>query len=85
MTNDKLELISLAKEFEVKHIIRDTMEESGYEISFVDDDKDLTAFISEDGDIQYFLSGCYNSGCDWLEIDPGEFDKLRDFCTRMTR
>lgn len=86
MRKEKLDLISLAKEFSVKRVVKKgEMEEDGYEVTFVDEGGNLAAFIPDDGDIQYYVTGCYNSGCDWLEIQPNEFDRLREFCELMAR
>lgn len=48
------------------------------------DNSDLAASISEDG-ITYYLTGCYNSGCDWLEIDTEELKNLKKFCKLITK
>lgn len=71
---DKLELLSLGKDFIV------TKRDDGYE---VEASSDLAAFISNDKKITYYVTGCYNSGSDWVDFDIDELTKLKKFCELM--
>lgn len=77
MKNEKLELLSLAKSFEVKKT------SDGFDVTM--EGSELAACIAENGDIEYFRTGCYNSGCDWMEIPVDELQKLKNFCELLTK
>ena len=75
MKNDILKLISLADRFKV-------IEKSdGYEIE--SKNSDLGAYIYKDNKIEYFVTGVYNSGLNWAEIEINELLKLKKFCESM--
>ena len=68
---DRLELLSIAKDFNI------TKNEKGeYEI-YADG---LGAIIDKNNIITYYMTGCYDSGIDWLEIDMLVLEKLKTFC-----
>lgn len=75
---NKLNLLSLAEDFSVKKSYE------GYEIEMKDEN--LAAIINKDDkSISYFVTGCYNSGRDWLEIDKVNFESLKSFCELMVK
>lgn len=74
---NNLELLNLGKYFSVS---RDPKTRS-YEIQ--SKDSSLAAIITEEKKITYYVTGCYDSGIDWLDIDIEKLDKLRSFCELM--
>jgi hypothetical protein len=75
--NKALELIEYAKYFNVRKEKSET-----YYVEMKE--TDLAATI-EGEEITYYLTGCYNSGADWLDIDIEELCKLKKFCELMTQ
>ena len=73
--NNKLELLALAKDFDVTK-----KSENIYEIEHIN--SDLGAVIGNN-EITYYLTGCYDSGSDWLGIDIKNLNKLQKFCELM--
>ena len=73
--NEKLELLSLAKKF----IIR--KEKNEYYIEVLN--SNLGAVINEKNEISYCVTGCYDSGIDWISFDLKEFEDLKNFCELM--
>lgn len=73
--NDKLQLLSYAKDFQV------TEKEDGYEV--LHNHVELSAFIDNQNNISYYVTGVYDYGLDWAEIDVIELDKLKHFCELM--
>lgn len=73
--NKKLELLSLANNFRI------TKKECKYEIESVN--ANLGATINQENEIMYFVTGCYDSGLDWIDFDEKEFEKLKQFCELM--
>lgn len=70
MKIDKLELLAMAKDYEV------TKNPSGYEVT--PKDANLSADITDEG-ITYFVAGCYNSsGYEIIEIEA--LEELKKFC-----
>lgn len=78
---EKLDLLSYARDFEVVKISNDTYNE--YEVTAKNGG--IKAFISEDGDIEYYVTGCYNSGDDDIWIDIEELQKLKEFCELLIK
>lgn len=74
-SNDKLQLLSYAKDFQVIE------KEDGYEVLHIHEE--LSAFIDNENNITYYVTGVYNSGLDWVEIDVSELNKLKQFCELM--
>ena len=74
--NEKLELLSLAKNFTINKV------EKSYGIESVIDNLGATIYGNE---ITYYVTGCYDSGIDWLSFDENEFKKLKDFCELMIK
>ena len=69
---DKLELLKYGDRYRIEK------EQDGFR---VDDYKmELGAFIKNNGEIEYYRTGCYDSGCDWLDIDLKAFKELEEFC-----
>ena len=75
MKIDKLELLAMADNYEVKK------NPSGYEI--IPKDANLSADITDEG-ITYYVTGCYNScGDEMIEIEA--LEKLKKFCELMVK
>ena len=67
---DVLELLALGRDFNV------TKKDGEFEV----ERGDIAAVISKKGEVSYFITGAYNSGIDWLEIDMNEFKAVEKFC-----
>lgn len=75
-----LKLLSLSKNFHVEEI----KSELSYLIQNAESDSDnpIECVIERDGSgwkEEYYLTGCYNSGTDYLKIDISELNKLQKF------
>ena len=73
---DKLCFLSLAENFKVER-----NSDGSYTIaSLVNNDEDyaLVATI-ENGVVDYCIKGIYNSGCDYVSVDMGTLEKLKEF------
>lgn len=77
--NNKLDLLSLSNNF----IVTKDPKDRKYKIESVNDN--LAASIDEQGKITYYVTGCYDSGLDWLSFDKKEFEKLKEFCELMVK
>lgn len=77
MINDKLELLSMAEQFMVRKSC------DGYCIEHKIEN--IGAVIYKNGEIKYFVTGIYNSGTDWEEIDIEALNDLKRFCEMMAR
>ena len=78
----KLDLMALAKEFMVEK-----QEDGSYSVCFSDGeyaDSEVCAYIDNNGSVNYYVTGVYNSGSDFAEIDITALEKLKEFCERMT-
>ena len=78
----KLDLLELAKEFTVKK-----EEDGSYSVCFSGEeyaDSEVCAYIENNGSVRYYVTGVYNSGSDFAEIDITALEKLKEFCERMT-
>lgn len=75
--NKKLELLSLANNFSITK--NEQLKE--YKIECINDN--LGATIDENNKITYYVTGCYDSGYDWIDFDEKEFEKLKQFCELM--
>ena len=75
--NDKLELLALAKNYLI------TKKDDGFDIE--DNSDNLGAFISKDNEIAYYVTGCYDSGLDWVSFDMENAEKLKKFCELMIK
>lgn len=69
---DMLKIIDLAQRFTI------TKTEQEYEIE--SNDSNIAASIDEEGEIQYFVTGVYNSGSDWFDINIEALDELKELC-----
>ena len=78
MINDKLELLSMAEQFMVSK-----RNDGGYDIDHKTENVSAVVFIN--GEIQYYVTGIYNSGTDWAEIDIEALNDLKRFCEMMAR
>ena len=77
MKNDikkKLDWLAQASKFNIRKT-----SDGHYEVEF-SDGKNIEASIYEDGDIVYYVTGVYNSGCDWEEIDIDALLELKAYC-----
>lgn len=74
--NEKLELLALADMYRI------VKSEEGYFI--YDDDNELCAFICCNV-VEYYVSGCYNSGVDLVEINMEALMDLKRFCEMMVK
>ena len=74
-TEEKLWLLTYAKQFHV------TKRGDKWEIK--SKKYDVGAMIFPDDAIKYYVTGCYNSGCDWRYIDMKELMDLKEFCELM--
>lgn len=70
MIEDKLELLKLSKGFTVDG------SDSRYSVESVTGD---LAAVCEYGRWTYYVTGCYDSGTDWVEIDTRELERLVRF------
>lgn len=43
------------------------------------------ASIDKHKNITYFVTGCYNSGNDWLEIDINSLEELKELCELIVK
>lgn len=43
----------------------------------------LGAEITADGEITYFVTGCYNSGSDWMEIPLQALSDMKQICEAL--
>ena len=78
MKNDKLELLALANKF--------TVSKNGNSYHILHNDADLSAEI--DGnmvDIIYSVTGVYNNGSDYADIDMQALEELKKFCELMIK
>ncbi len=78
MINDKLELLSMAEQFMIRK-----SDDGYYDIDHKTEN--IGAVIYVNGEIKYFVTGIYNSGTDWEEIDIEALNDLKRFCEMMTR
>ena len=77
---NKLELLSLGNYF----LVEKSKEENVYTIQ--SKAFNLGATINnKNKKISYYVTDCYDSGIDWLEIDEKEFENLKKFCELMIK
>ena len=76
--NKNLELLSYSRKFEVTK-----NSENEYEISHKM--TNLGAIINQKNEIKYYVTGCYDSGCDWKNIELEYFMELKEFCELMIK
>ena len=77
--NRNLKFLELSKDFEVSKA-DDLNLGGGYKVSAKD--SNLVAFVY-DGKVEYAVSGVYNSGSDFADIDIDALDRLRAFCEML--
>ena len=78
MISDKLELLSMAEQFIVSK-----RTDGGYDIDHKTENVGAVVFIN--GEIQYYVTGIYDSGTDWAEIDMDALMELKKFCEMMAK
>ncbi len=76
MINDKLELLSMADRFDVK--------KSGGRFDIFHKEEELMATIDDKG-ITYYVTGAYNCGTDYLDINMEALMELKEFCEMMIK
>ena len=76
--NKNLELLSYSKKFTVTK-----NKENEYEIEHII--SNLGAIINKNNEIKYYVTDCYDSGCDWREIEIECFMELKEFCELMIK
>lgn len=81
MINDKLELLSMAENFMIKKKSGDY--EGQYEVEHKV--AEVGAIINPDRSVEYYVTGVYNSGCDWAEIEMDALMDLKRFCEFMVK
>jgi len=75
MNLNKLELLELAKTFDV------TQSENGFYVDFKhSEENDISAFIGNDGYIEYYITDCYDSGLAFIQIKIDRLNKMKKFC-----
>ena len=77
--DDWLKFLELAKDFTIDKPDR---EDADWEYRILVKDGVLVAFFDK-GEFTYCVSGVYNSGSSYAEIDVDEFDRLRAFCEML--
>lgn len=78
----KLRFLELARGFDVTRNSGD----DGYDIQ--EKDGTMVALIVEGDaieDVRYFISGVYNSGSEFAEIDMYELTRLKEFCELLMK
>ena len=79
MVNNKLELLAMASDYEVTK-----QEDRTFRVDVKD--CNLCAIISPNNiDIEYYLTGVYNSGSYMEEIDVNSLNGLKKFCELMIK
>lgn len=73
MIADKLKLLSIADGLNIHN-----NSDGSYEISLKDEDSDLVMIIKDDM-TEFYITGCYDSSCDWIEINMDDLNKLKEF------
>ena len=76
MINDKLELLSMADMFNVK--------KSGGRFDIFPKGEELMATI-EHNCITYYVTGAYNCGTDYIDINMKALMGLKEFCEMMIK
>lgn len=79
-SGDKLELLALASKYKVEK--GDPKYGNGGKYDVIDEEHNLVASIAPDG-VSYYVSGVYNSGGDYAEIDMQALHDLEKFCTLL--
>lgn len=70
---DILKILEISQRFVITK-----QEDNSYDIESAN--TDVGASIDDKGNIQYFLTGCYNSSYNWLEIDIVALEELKQLC-----
>ena len=50
-----------------------------------EDKKIFEENLNKNNEIKYYVTGCYDSGCDWEEIEIECFMELKEFCELMIK
>lgn len=79
---EKLDLLAYGQNYTITKKVKTSYSKAGYEI---ETDTNLAAFISENKEITYYVTGCYNSNCDWISFDVNKLEELKKFCELMVK
>ena len=71
-----LHIIAMSKGFEI------TEDECFFYIEHSESNV-AVCIAKNNGSMAYKVSGCYNSGTDWVNIDPRALDELREFVSYL--
>lgn len=74
---DILEMVEMASRFHIKKI------DGSYEIE--SNKENIAALVSHDGKTSFFVTGVYNSGVDWAEIEMESLKELIQFCKMIKK
>lgn len=74
---DILEILELSNRFKI------SKEDDTFDIEHLT--YDIGANISKSGIIKYYVTGCYNSGIDWLEVDMDGLMELKKLCELVVK
>lgn len=55
--------------------------EGVYEIT--DNESDLACSIDKNNNVTFYVTGCYDSGIDWLDINIERLDMFREFINKI--
>ena len=75
-----LHMLSQANDFEVEKIEH---EQEPVEYKITDKKSDLVAFW-QNGEFEFYVSGVYNSGCNFAKIDMERLRELCQFCSYLS-
>jgi len=75
-----LDMLRQANDFAVEKIEH---EQEPVEYKITDKKSDLVAFW-QNGEFEFYVSGVYNSGCDFAKIDVERLRELIQFCSYLS-
>jgi len=67
-----LDIMALIKDFDVKKV------DSGYEIE--SKQEEIVALVDNKLNVKFYVTGVYNSGSNWAEVNMEELKKLQSVC-----
>ena len=71
-----LRLMELSKNYSIRKVSN-----GNYEI--MDEESDLACSIDKNNKVTFYVTGCYDSGIDWLSVDIERLDMLREFINKI--
>ena len=75
--NDSLKFLAEFSRYDVKKLDYD--DDPDYEYEITDSQSDIVALVDHNGKVDFKVSGVYNSGCNYADIDVVALDKFRKF------